>query len=57
METERPCRLSLSEQSVREPLLGSGVLGKGDNEMTCERYRIEGMVPSMAHIPEISVPS
>lgn len=46
-----------STQYVRVPLLGSGVVGKGDKEMTCERYHIEWMVPSLAQILEISVPS
>lgn len=48
---------ALGTQSMRVPLLGSGVVGKGDKEMTCERYHIEGMVPSMAQILETSVPS
>lgn len=46
-----------STPSMRVPLLGSGVVGKGDKEMNCERYHIEGVVPSMARILETSVPS
>lgn len=48
---------ALSTPSMRVPLLGSGVVGKGDKEMDCERYHIEGVVPSMARILETSVPS
>lgn len=46
---------ALSTPSMRVPLLGSGVVGKGDKEMNCERYHIEGVVPSMARILETSV--
>lgn len=46
-----------STQSMRVPFLGPGVAGRGDKEMTCKRYHIEGVVPSMAQILETSVPS